>query len=104
VKNVFLLLAGKYRSNGVVYNRGDRVISEKDLLKHNRGGNKFQLLGPAGEESPSSQSVTDQAEEDGFEDMTVAELRAQAEEDDVDLGTSHLKAEIIAKLRAAYAG
>lgn len=92
---------------------GDIVVSADDLTK--KHVNKFVFAGPYGGSTPTLVPATpptpastpvvspplpkrDRAE---LEAMTVADLRALAAEEEIDLGPAHVKAEIVAAILAA---
>lgn len=111
---------GKPERASRVYNQGDVVPSETDLVKK-LGASKFQLI-DSGKKSRKEQALAEQgaknrarseqgteddsrAEEvtDTFDDMTVAELKDYAAENEIDLEGAHLKADIVKKIRESEA-
>lgn len=112
----FRILRGKHNQGErhpdgrpVIYARNDVVESETDLCKLNAGmaTKKFErvddstpLTNPdaAGKSVPSPETVD--PNEDTFNEMTVAELRQFAEQEEIDLGKARTKDEIIAVLRS----
>jgi len=103
----FKLLAGKHNENGVTYSRGEIITTAGNLLKHNRGSRKFEFLDET--EDEVTEPVTDEEEyeeeeDDGLDASTIAELRAMAVTDGIDLTGKTSKNDIIATIREAYAG
>jgi hypothetical protein len=100
----FQLLAGRHCEIGCdgheyTYTKGEKFDSPANLLKHNEPGQrpKFRRM---------DDSVPDDAPEGGqaddvLDDMTIPQLRQLAEDDEIDLEGATLKAEIVAKIRAA---
>ena len=78
-----------------VYYTGDIIETDKDLSRHNTpSGQKFERLS-------TIQSIDDPVSD--LNRMTVADLRALAEQEEIDLGDAHLKDEIIEAIRTTYA-
>lgn len=108
----FLLLRGlhaaKYGDLEVVHHPKDMVESSLDLCKlfNSPGSTRFQR-------APSSAQVTVQgkpldgsavrAQVENLEQMTVAELREYAANNEVELGNATKKDEIVETIRAALA-
>lgn len=101
----FRLLAGRHHEGGITYNRGDVFKSASDLLKHNRGHRKFELLAetPQVQQTAPTSTLTSEPT-DELSGRTVAELRAMAEEDEIDLGGATKKEDILRIIREAYNG
>lgn len=59
----------------------------------------FQGPAPEGARKAAAAGEGKEEADDGLDALTVAELRAQAEEDEIDLKGAHNKAEIIARMR-----
>jgi hypothetical protein len=90
----------------IVYDPGDIVESEKDLLSLNGKvgslGPKFELVHDDRLKATDKINVTGQSD-DSLDGMTVAQLREMAESDSIDISSAKNKAEIIAAIRTAYA-
>lgn len=85
------------QGDGRVYKRGDVVVSDQELDKR-FGYNRFQRLDDqaALAPPPANESV-----DDVFSDMTVAELKKFAEEEEIDLDGATKKDVILAVIRRA---
>lgn len=97
-----------------VHTRGDVVRSDSDLVKV-FGPEKFERVGregtyepppPSAQEEDPDQGMEDdlplpedEGVADGLENMSVAELRAFAEGEEIDLGAVRLKADIVRVIR-----
>jgi len=109
----YRVLAGKHHvgsgADRKVFKAGDIVVTNNDLLQFNQpGAAKFELVDSVGR--PKSQKPIEKRVQpkavtpdiplgDGLEDMTVNELRAMAEEEEIDLGSASRKDEIIKAIR-----
>lgn len=100
----FQLMAGSHCETGCdgheyVYKKGEKFDSPANLLKLNEPGQrpKFRRLD---DNTPDRDDEGGQAD-DVLDDMTVPQLRQLAEDDEIDLEGATLKAEIVAKIRAA---
>lgn len=99
----FQLLAGRHCETGCdgheyVYTRGEKFDSPNNLLLKNEPGvkPKFRRL----DENEPDHGPGGPAE-DVLEDLTIPQLRQIAEDDEIELDGATLKADIIAKIRAA---
>jgi len=92
----FKLLQGVHSEGGKTYTQGDIIDSASDLCKHNsQGSRKFMAA-----DDVVQTETSEDADEDGFSEMSMEELRAYAEEGEVSLeGCGNSKAKIIARLR-----
>lgn len=93
----YLVLRGAHSEGGKIYSKGDKFFSDNpDLLKHNTpGAPRFAL---SNEVLVTSQPNS--ASADGLEEMSVSELKAFAEEGEVDLsGAGSDKSKIVKKIR-----
>jgi len=96
----FRVLGGNHSQDGKVFQKGDIVETDKPLDKIM--ANKFVRIlegASATEEAPTNKLDTEVA--DGLQNMTVAELKAFAADEEIDLGTATKKAEILNTIRAA---
>ena len=102
---------------GHVYRAGDIVDSSSDLgaLFNQQDAIKFERVNASGQvirqvvmpkrnrpPSPSPQLTTSGS--DGLDDMTVADLRKHAEEEEIDLGSATRKEDILKEIRKALVG
>lgn len=80
----FKLISGVHSEGGRTYLPGEIIESRSDLSKHNHfPDRRYEPV----------------AEGDGFDSMTIAELKQHAEEEEVDLGMATKKAEILRLVR-----
>jgi len=119
----FKVVAGKHHEQGTLFHQGDIVATDNDLNKHNKGKGsiKFEEMPPntpaknkpkprlkqptlpSIPKKPTVEPVTSTAEEDDaegietpdFSSMKVAELKAYAEENEIDLEDATKKADVI---------
>lgn len=106
-KKTYKLLRGRHvegrGDDRKTYKRSDRITTDKDLLKFNKPGiaPKFELLSIGREDAEETGEAAPSLANDALEDLTVAQLRHIAEEEEIDLGGAARKDEIIARIRAA---
>ena len=106
---LFRVLIGVHNEGGITYGKkesaGDTVDSKSDLSKHNTPGDiKFARI------SGEGQTVLDitpepSEDEDGnpnFNSMTVSQLKAFAEENDIDLPSGGTKPELLNTVKEAW--
>lgn len=98
----FKILGGSLDvGDGEIYQRGDIVHSEQELDKR-FGARKFQRLDPTSNFVSSPEvTVAENASADDLEDMTVAELKRFAADEEIDLNSATRKEDILAVLRKA---
>lgn len=89
------------------YQRGDYVISDTDLAER-LGVAKFRKVSDddmeekvAKKNDPGRPIVEPKPRNDGLDDMTVAQLKELADQEDYDLGNAKTKAEIVEAIRNA---
>lgn len=109
----YRVLAGKHHVgtgvNRKVFKAGDIVTTDSDLMQFNQpGAAKFEVVDSVGRPKTnkpvekriqSKATVPDIPLGDGLGDMTVNELRAMAEEEEIDLGSASRKDEIVKAIR-----
>jgi len=93
----YRLLAGRHSEGDKVYKAGDVFQSSCELLKHNNGGRKFELVTPVeltvkGDEQKSDDKSDVSAE---LATMSIEQLKSYAAELSIDLGSSTKKQEMI---------
>jgi len=86
--------------------RGSKFTTKNNLLKHNLPGeNRFELLDKnevkEGEDTLPSAESEDDEDEIEYSDMTVAQLREYATENEIDLDDAKSKVDIIAAIELA---
>lgn len=87
-----------------VYNPGDVIETDTDLTRFNvpNAPPKFEVVhGDAVAAAAKKGFETVGVPADGLDAMTVADLRAMAAEEEIDLGGAATKAAIVAAIRAA---
>lgn len=108
----------KKKTPSKIYTKG-QVFSSDKRLDEMFGPDKFQLLNDAapvvvedapdddeeedGPEMPEVEMDEPEAQSDGLDDMSVAELRTYAEESGIDLGAARRKTDIIDVIREELA-
>lgn len=94
----FRLMHGIHdQGDGRLYKRGDVVVSDQELDKR-FGYNRFQRLD---DQAAVSSAPSNEPVDDVFSDMTVAELKKFAEEEEIDLDGATKKDVILAVIRRA---
>lgn len=100
----YRVMHGTLSSGGKIYNQGDTIDTDKDLLQHNLAGvDKFLLIGdtpdPSNSKSENSSQESDAVyTREELEQMTVPDLREIAEGEEIDLMGASKKNEIISRL------
>jgi len=95
-----------------IYEPGDIIATNNDLQRHNVNGMlpRFELLtndspAPKPEAIPKKIPPIEQAQpkqdDEGWEKMTMAELRSMAAEEEIDLGGVTKKADLIVVIKGA---
>lgn len=122
------IVSGSHRQNGKTYKKGQKFITDADMGKFNTltYAPKYKLLGEAseaeilqfqadkgftGDSTPihipdETEGTTDEAIEpsDSLEAMTIADLKALADDESIDLtGVANKKADIVNAIRIARA-
>jgi hypothetical protein len=105
---------------GTTYHKGDLIETDDDLLKYNSGdarSPKFERVLEGTEQVPDTVEALEversrieqriaelkgKPASDPLEDMTVADLRALADSEEIDLGEARTKAQIIEAIRQAH--
>ena len=98
----FRVLHGLHSEGGRVYDAGSVVDSKSNLLRFNQpGAVKFQALPDSTLLDSTPVSEPDTEPTDLLENMTVADLRKLAEEEEINLDGTTRKDQIVAAIRAA---
>jgi hypothetical protein len=92
----FKLVRGRHNDGTKTYGPGDIIESSTDLSVHDPQQLRFV---PILENLPSVATEEKQSSAEGYEEMTVAELRSYADEGEIDLSGCHSKAAIIARIK-----
>lgn len=93
----YLMLRGAHSEGGKIYVKGDKFFSDNpNLLNHNTAGApRFALANEV-----LVTSAPQASSPDGLEEMSVPELKAYAEEGEINLaGTGGDKSKIVKKIR-----
>lgn len=87
----------------VTYSKGQKFISKHDDLVERFGRDKFEDLGPADADTVVATSQEEEPADNGidFDQMTVAELRNYAEDNEIDLEGATRKDDIILAIKVA---
>lgn len=94
----FQILHGTHTEWGKTYKRGQIIESMSDLDRFNKpGARKFRRLDALPE--PITDVPVNNKPTDTYDEMTIDELRAWAEGEEIDLGGATKKADIIKVLR-----
>jgi hypothetical protein len=96
-KERYQLLRGMNQNEQGTQNPGDIVESEVDLVA-TQGADRWRKV-DKNFSPPASTPAAHAAENDGLEEMTVAELREYADENEIDLSGKSRKDEIVQAIR-----
>lgn len=98
----FKLLQGVHSEGGKTYTQGDVFDSASDLCLHNGPGSRKFMSADEVTKTEPKKEIDETSSEDGFDEMSMEELRNFAEEGDLSLeGCGNSKVKIIARLRAS---
>ncbi len=92
----FKLVRGRHNDGTKTYGPGDIIESPTDLSLHDPQQLRFV---PILENVVTAPAEKQESASDGYNEMTVAELRSYADEGEIDLSGCHSKAAIIARIK-----